>query len=72
MSAEVRAGDVLISEDGPVVTATIDRPEARNAISRAPGAIPAMPMPLSALAAITPATAVPCRSGPEGRLGTKS
>jgi len=28
-----RAGDVLISDDGPVVTATIDRPEARNAIS---------------------------------------
>jgi enoyl-CoA hydratase/carnithine racemase len=28
-----RVGDVFIVDDGPVVTATIDRPEARNAIS---------------------------------------
>jgi enoyl-CoA hydratase/carnithine racemase len=28
-----RVGDVLIVDDGPVVRATIDRPEARNAIS---------------------------------------
>jgi enoyl-CoA hydratase/carnithine racemase len=33
MSGQERAGDVLISQDGPVVTATIDRPEARNSIS---------------------------------------
>jgi enoyl-CoA hydratase/carnithine racemase len=32
MSAE-RVGDVVITVDGPVVRATIDRPEARNAIS---------------------------------------
>ena len=32
MSAE-RVGDVVITMDGPVVRATIDRPEARNAIS---------------------------------------
>src|SRR5207302_8283741 len=28
-----RVGDVLVAGDGPVVRATIDRPEARNAIS---------------------------------------
>src|SRR5687767_15813297 len=28
-----RVGDVVIAADGPVVRATIDRPEARNAIS---------------------------------------
>jgi enoyl-CoA hydratase len=31
--SEERAGDVVISREGPVVRATIDRPEARNAIS---------------------------------------
>lgn len=34
MSAE-RLGDVVLVEDGPVLRATIDRPEARNAISPA-------------------------------------
>ena len=33
MSERARVGDVVIREDGPVVRATIDRPEARNAIS---------------------------------------
>ena len=33
MSEGDRVGDVLIREDGPVVRATIDRPEAHNAIS---------------------------------------
>lgn len=32
-AGQTRIGDVLIVEDGPVLRATIDRPEARNAIS---------------------------------------
>jgi enoyl-CoA hydratase/carnithine racemase len=35
MSTGDRVGDVVIEQDGPVLRATIDRPEARNAISPA-------------------------------------
>ena len=45
--------------------------QARRPSSRARGATPAMPMPLSAMAAMIPATAVPCSSGRSARSVTK-